>query len=387
MKDRPVETSVEPAGLKGDIQHECPFRTPRRPAEFLSELLKTVENDCNLGALAELQLNQTEGEGLRDFVFLGVCDLGVGAGVIINHEPFRRHWNRASANSALALGSLGACFWTLLHGYNRLRRVCCTHVGHAERMQGGHVVRLQIESLLKLSWVTASLILWFGLKWRVDDKHAILRPAMPGCRTMTNVARSFGGSCIALLLLSPLTLGALPPCPRSGLNQQVVKYGDYTIRTIRAEDSGCLEVRKTGEVVYQEADALAYGIGNNIDGIATIPAIRVGTDVTGGGIPNAVVWSWSGGAHCCFKFQVLQLGKQFLKVAEIDAQDSVLGGSRANAQRRPRRLLPVKWGRQLRPLCSIGQCRTRPQLKVSDSVLTTKRWFKPTIQLFGLRRI
>lgn len=117
----------------------------------------------------------------------------------------------------------------------------------------------------------------------------------------------------------------LPPCPASGFDKHTAKYQDYVIRTIRAnvmeEYPGCLEVRKAGVVVYRESRADQYGIGNGFGG-PEIPVINIGTDVTGGGIPDAIVWSWSGGTHCCLKFQVLQLGNRFSDVADIDAKDS-----------------------------------------------------------------
>lgn len=118
----------------------------------------------------------------------------------------------------------------------------------------------------------------------------------------------------------------LPPCPASGSDEHTASYRDFLIRTIRTnvmgEYPGCLEVRKAGVVVYRESRADRYGIGNGAGGPG-VPVISIGTDVTGGGIPDAIVWSWSGGAHCCLKFQVLQLGKRLSDVADIDAEDSV----------------------------------------------------------------
>ncbi|MGC2112206.1 MAG: hypothetical protein WA655_21990 [Candidatus Korobacteraceae bacterium] len=96
----------------------------------------------------------------------------------------------------------------------------------------------------------------------------------------------------------------------------------YAVRTIRGEYQGCLEVRKAAEVIYRKNDASAYYIGNNIEGGPGIPEIKPGTDITGSGQPEVLVGSWSGGAHCCFGFQVLQLGKEFKVLATLDAKDS-----------------------------------------------------------------
>lgn len=139
---------------------------------------------------------------------------------------------------------------------------------------------------------------------------------------MNRALRSFKFACVALLLFSSFSFARQAPCPSSGFDQQVAKFRNYTIRTIRTEVWGCLEVRKSGVVVYRESNEIAYGIGNRVYNDPAIPAIKVGTDITGGGVPEAIVWSWSGGIHCCFTFQVLQLSRRIVPVAQIDAEHS-----------------------------------------------------------------
>ncbi len=39
---------------------------------------------------------------------------------------------------------------------------------------------------------------------------------------------------------------------------------------------------------------------------------------------NLVVNEWTGGAHCCYKFYVFQIGKRFRKIAILDAGDGDL---------------------------------------------------------------
>jgi N-acetylglucosamine repressor len=48
-----------------------------------------VENDCNLGALAELVDSEAKGEHLRDFVLLDIGGVGVGAGIVVDGEIYR----------------------------------------------------------------------------------------------------------------------------------------------------------------------------------------------------------------------------------------------------------------------------------------------------------
>ncbi len=50
-----------------------------------------VENDCNLGAFAELWLSGVEVLNLDAFVFVEIGDLGVGGGIIMNREVYRGH--------------------------------------------------------------------------------------------------------------------------------------------------------------------------------------------------------------------------------------------------------------------------------------------------------
>jgi predicted NBD/HSP70 family sugar kinase len=50
-----------------------------------------VENDCNLGAFAELWLSGVEVLNLDTFVFIEVGDRGVGGGIITNREVYRGH--------------------------------------------------------------------------------------------------------------------------------------------------------------------------------------------------------------------------------------------------------------------------------------------------------
>jgi predicted NBD/HSP70 family sugar kinase len=60
----------------------------------------TVENDSNLGALAEMWLSQTEVAGLDDFVFLEIGEVGVGAGIIA--ACLQKHGHDSSFAGGLA---------------------------------------------------------------------------------------------------------------------------------------------------------------------------------------------------------------------------------------------------------------------------------------------
>jgi hypothetical protein len=115
-----------------------------------------------------------------------------------------------------------------------------------------------------------------------------------------------------------------------GSNEEKVAFADYVVRAVRSsDDEGCLEVQKANVVVYSERKAMQYRIGNNVNaenlkGYPLIPEIKAGTDITGNLIPNLIVSAWTGGAHCCFSFIVLELGKIFKVASRIEAEHSDL---------------------------------------------------------------
>jgi predicted NBD/HSP70 family sugar kinase len=147
---RPFQTFVATSGLTGEVERSVSFRTPKQPEKLIRQLTAAVEqlkaspakaevrpieqigiglpgtvdantgtvsmlpslpeysqypiaaelkkqfgvpvlvdNDCNLGALAELWLNAREVADLRDFVFLEVGDVGVGAGIVLGGSLYR----------------------------------------------------------------------------------------------------------------------------------------------------------------------------------------------------------------------------------------------------------------------------------------------------------
>lgn len=51
----------------------------------------SCENDCNLGAFAEMWLREGDIASVDDFVFLEVGDVGVGGGVIIDRQLYKGH--------------------------------------------------------------------------------------------------------------------------------------------------------------------------------------------------------------------------------------------------------------------------------------------------------
>lgn len=80
-----------------------------------------------------------------------------------------------------------------------------------------------------------------------------------------------------------------------------------------------LVVYRAGEIVYFIADRRIY--------LEAFPGVELrehqsDADITGDGRPNALLTTWSGGAHCCYGLIVLELGERFREVARIDGEDS-----------------------------------------------------------------
>lgn len=149
---RLLRTSVASSGLAGRIQRTFSFETPQNPAELVRRIARiakrlqneeangtresfrqfgisvpglvnsktgdllwlpalpeysgfalrselerqtgvptAIDNDGNLGAMAELWLGEKEIAGLENFVFLEVGDAGVGAGLILNRAVYAGH--------------------------------------------------------------------------------------------------------------------------------------------------------------------------------------------------------------------------------------------------------------------------------------------------------
>lgn len=98
-------------------------------------------------------------------------------------------------------------------------------------------------------------------------------------------------------------------------------FGDYTAKTYRDNEnngSGSIVIQHKGKVTFFDTGNRYYlghfGSADEFDRL-----IPMGIDVTGKGVPNLVVSEWSGGNHCCTKYDVFELGKSLGKIATIDA--------------------------------------------------------------------
>lgn len=75
-------------------------------------------------------------------------------------------------------------------------------------------------------------------------------------------------------------------------------------------------VQQLDQVVFFE-NGHSYNIGQeDINGLT--PLTTMGKDINGNGIPDLVIYQFTGGAHCCERYYVFELGEKFKRVATID---------------------------------------------------------------------
>jgi hypothetical protein len=106
--------------------------------------------------------------------------------------------------------------------------------------------------------------------------------------------------------------------------EHVRSFQEYAVKTFVDNDTGVgrLEVYKKGQLIYQSRNHHFYiGLLRQEDK-KTNERVAMGRDITGKGIPNLVVSEWTGEAHCCYSFCVFEIGREFKKVAEINAEHS-----------------------------------------------------------------
>jgi len=113
-------------------------------------------------------------------------------------------------------------------------------------------------------------------------------------------------------------------------------YDTYQVRIYGKEEEGVgrkgyFEILQNGKrvyfqkgykfrigLIYTDAEFKEMGLTISNDIVA------MGKDITGRGVPNLVINEWTGGAHCCHKFYVFEVGKRFKKIAVLDAGDGDL---------------------------------------------------------------
>lgn len=97
------------------------------------------------------------------------------------------------------------------------------------------------------------------------------------------------------------------------------RCGEYAVRVYKTVDYGAFEIHR-GESLLEQRYWKAFVVGCPVQEPGKAARHPMGTDLTGNGVPNMVIWSWSGGIHCCFNLALYEIGEQFRHIQTIDLQ-------------------------------------------------------------------
>ena len=130
----------------------------------------------------------------------------------------------------------------------------------------------------------------------------------------------------AFVTVNPPSLKAVTPTYPL---KMTFSFRDYTVRIYQGTDEDHMEILKSGRIVYEMSGYhlyVGYMYGDEEYGkyhkAVSAELIAMGRDITGRGVPNLVVSEWSGGAHCCLSFHIFEIGKEFRRIAVLDALDN-----------------------------------------------------------------
>lgn len=113
------------------------------------------------------------------------------------------------------------------------------------------------------------------------------------------------------------------PCPGKRVKTAQATYRHYTVRVYRSTNSnGCFEILHDGRRALAQNGFLFSIGGSAVAADESSSRVKMGTDVTGEGQPDLVMGEWTGGAHCCFRLRVYEIGEKFRQVADLDLKDT-----------------------------------------------------------------
>jgi hypothetical protein len=138
---------------------------------------------------------------------------------------------------------------------------------------------------------------------------------------------------LALLVLFTMIWMPTPALARSGSGkqgpplQESIGFGPYVARTFFDPSfntkEAYFEILKNSRPIYRQQateNGERFAIGTLYKDDPDANLVVMGRDITGDGQPDLVVSEWTGGANCCLTFHVFEIGTQFRKIADIDAE-------------------------------------------------------------------
>ncbi len=127
------------------------------------------------------------------------------------------------------------------------------------------------------------------------------------------------------LMLFFILFFSLSALSKTNSNFEQKHFGNYvvTIWQPSADSIGKVTIRQGLNIVFEESEiGDYYYFGNNFDESLKEKDPHSGKDITGNKIPNLVISTWTGGAHCCRFLHVFELGKKFRKITTVEANSS-----------------------------------------------------------------
>jgi len=132
---------------------------------------------------------------------------------------------------------------------------------------------------------------------------------------------------LALSLIVPMSPARAASSNQAPPLQKSVRFGDYTANTYFDPASNTkdayFEILRNGKSLYRgraTENGEKFVIGALYDDDPDAKLVTMGRDITGAGQPDLLISEWSGGANCCLTLHIFEIGSQFKKVADLDAE-------------------------------------------------------------------
>ncbi len=101
----------------------------------------------------------------------------------------------------------------------------------------------------------------------------------------------------------------------------VIKIYEHGVEGYPMDRMGKLEIYKNNELILVNEDEV-YEFGLMLNDAVDVPIIEECPDITGDGVQDVVISSYSGGAHCCSSTHIYSLGNEFQLLDTIESKHS-----------------------------------------------------------------
>jgi hypothetical protein len=115
---------------------------------------------------------------------------------------------------------------------------------------------------------------------------------------------------------------------RNSGKEPITQFGDYSVEITSIGHStdyvSGYKISYKGKVVrrFSSVDILRIDIGHLDNDKWPNDHIEMGKDITGNGVPNLVLNFSTGGAHCCYSYDVFELGPKLKRIGSFDVADA-----------------------------------------------------------------